>query len=63
MPRARSTSARADDRDGDAEPMSVAHDESPFEEPVSTFTSDAFDVETPAGMHIETMLTEPKCSK
>lgn len=47
--------ARADEETADVEPMSAAHDESPFEEPVSTFTSDAFDVETPAGMHIEAM--------
>jgi tetratricopeptide (TPR) repeat protein len=47
--------ARTDEETADVEPMSVAHDESPFEEPVSTFTSDAFDVETPAGMHIEAM--------
>jgi tetratricopeptide (TPR) repeat protein len=47
--------ARTDEETADVEPMSVAHDESPFEEPVSTFTSDAFDVETPAGMHIEPM--------
>jgi tetratricopeptide (TPR) repeat protein len=46
--------AHTDEETADVEPMSVAHDESPFEEPVSTFTSDAFDVETPAGMHIET---------
>ena len=46
---------RTDEETADVEPMSVAHDESPFEEPVSTFTSDAFDVETPAGMHIEAM--------
>jgi tetratricopeptide (TPR) repeat protein len=45
--------ARTDEETADVEPMSVAHDESPFEEPVSTFTSDAFEVETPAGMHIE----------
>ena len=47
--------ARTDEETADVEPMSVAHDESPFEEPVSTFTSDAFEVETPAGMHIEAM--------
>ncbi len=47
--------ARTDEETADVEPMSAAHDESPFEEPVSTFTSDAFDVETPAGMHIEAM--------
>jgi tetratricopeptide (TPR) repeat protein len=39
----------------DAEPMSVAHEESPFEEPLHSFTADAFEVETPAGMHIESM--------
>jgi len=44
---------RIDEETADVEPMSAAHDESPFEEPVSNFTSDAFDVETPAGMHIE----------
>ena len=47
--------ARTDEETADVEPMSVAHDESPFEEPVSSFTSDAFEVETPAGMHIEPM--------
>ncbi len=47
--------ARVEEETGDVEPMSAAHDESPFEEPVSTFTSDAFEVETPAGMHIEPM--------
>jgi tetratricopeptide (TPR) repeat protein len=45
--------ARVEEATGDVEPMSAAHDESPFEEPVSTFTSDAFEVETPSGMHIE----------
>lgn len=45
--------ARMEEETADVEPMSVAHDESPFEEPVSSFTSDAFEVETPAGMHIE----------
>ena len=48
--------ARVDDGTEDTEPMSVAHDESPFEEPVNTFTSDAFEVETPSGMHIEAPL-------
>jgi tetratricopeptide (TPR) repeat protein len=38
---------------GDVEPMAAEHDESPFEEPVGTFSSDAFAVEAPAGMHIE----------
>jgi tetratricopeptide (TPR) repeat protein len=45
--------ARIDEATADVEPMSVAHEESPFEEPVSGFTADAFDVEAPAGMHIE----------
>ena len=45
--------ARVEEATADAEPMSVAHDESPFEEPVSGFSSDAFAVEAPAGMHIE----------
>ncbi|HEX6640732.1 MAG TPA: tetratricopeptide repeat protein [Thermoanaerobaculia bacterium] len=45
--------ARVEEATADVEPMSVAHDESPFEEPVSDFSSAAFDVEAPAGMHIE----------
>lgn len=45
--------ARTEEATGDVEPMSVAHEESPFEEPVSGFTSAAFEVEAPAGMHIE----------
>jgi tetratricopeptide (TPR) repeat protein len=45
--------AREDEATADAEPMAAHHDESPFEEPVETFTSDAFEVEAPAGMHIE----------
>lgn len=45
--------ARVEQETGDVEPMAVAHEESPFEEPVSAFTSDAFSVEAPAGMHIE----------
>lgn len=36
---------------GDAEPMSVAHEESPFEEP-SSYTSAALDIEQPAGFHL-----------
>ena len=50
--------ARVEEETGDVEPMSVAHDESPFEEPVGTFTADAFEVETPAGMHIEMPLEQ-----
>jgi len=40
---------------GDVEPMLVAHDDSPFEEPLATsgYSSDAFAVEAPAGMHVE----------
>lgn len=36
---------------GDAEPMSVAHEESPFEEPVG-FTSAALDIEQPSGFQV-----------
>jgi tetratricopeptide (TPR) repeat protein len=45
--------AREGEATADAEPMAAQHDESPFEEPVETFTSAAFEVEAPAGMHIE----------
>ena len=45
--------ARVEEATGDVEPMSAEHEESPFEEPVSGFTSDAFAVEAPAGMHVE----------
>jgi tetratricopeptide (TPR) repeat protein len=44
---------RREEATGDVEPMSVAHEESPFEEPVDGFSSAAFEVEAPAGMHIE----------
>jgi len=37
---------------GDDEPMSLAHQESPFEEPVSGFGQAALEVEAPAGIHI-----------
>jgi tetratricopeptide (TPR) repeat protein len=37
----------------DVEPMMVAHEESPFEEPVAGFSADAFAVEAPMGMHID----------
>jgi len=37
---------------GDAEPMHVAHEESPFEEPVAEYTAAALTLEAPAGMHI-----------
>ncbi|HEX6177064.1 MAG TPA: tetratricopeptide repeat protein [Thermoanaerobaculia bacterium] len=38
---------------GDAEPMALAHDESPFEEPVSEYTAAAVEIEAPEGIHIE----------
>jgi tetratricopeptide (TPR) repeat protein len=38
---------------GDAEPMLFAHDESPFEEPLGSGTAAAFELEQPAGMHVE----------
>lgn len=37
---------------GDVEPMLVAHDESPFEEPVEGATEATLDIEQPGGMHI-----------
>jgi tetratricopeptide (TPR) repeat protein len=37
----------------DVEPMLVAHEESPFEEPVEDFTAAAVEVEAPMGIHIE----------
>ena len=37
---------------GDVEPMHREHEESPFEEPVNSFTSAAFEVEAPQGMSI-----------
>jgi tetratricopeptide (TPR) repeat protein len=37
----------------DVEPMSVAHDESPFEEPVTEYTAAAAAVEAPSGFHFE----------
>jgi tetratricopeptide (TPR) repeat protein len=45
--------ARVEEETADVEPMSVAHDESPFEEPVDTYTSAALEVEGIPGMHIE----------
>lgn len=38
---------------GDAEPMSAAHSDSPFEEPLSAATADAVSVEQPEGIHVE----------
>jgi tetratricopeptide (TPR) repeat protein len=37
----------------DDEPMLLAHDESPFEEPVADFTAAAVEIEAPQGFHIE----------
>lgn len=50
--------SRVEEATADSEPMAAAHDESPFEEPVSSFSSDAFAVEAPAGMHTEPMPVE-----
>ncbi|HEX6159642.1 MAG TPA: tetratricopeptide repeat protein [Thermoanaerobaculia bacterium] len=41
-------SAAADD-----EPMSVAHDASPFEEPVDTYSAASLSIEAPSGFHVE----------
>ena len=51
---ARQQEQRIEEETGDVEPMSVAHEESPFEEPASPggYGSDAFAVEEPQGMHI-----------
>lgn len=43
---------RLEQETGDSEPMSVAHEESPFEEPVSGFTSAAVDIEAPGGFSV-----------
>lgn len=40
-----------EDATADDEPMSVAHEESPFEEPAVPFTTAALEIEAPAGMH------------
>lgn len=44
--------ARVEEETGDVEPMHRAHDESPFEEPVSSFTSASLELEAPQGMSI-----------
>ncbi|HEX2061585.1 MAG TPA: tetratricopeptide repeat protein, partial [Thermoanaerobaculia bacterium] len=41
---------------GDAEPMARAHDESPFEEPVESFTSATMEIEAASGFQVETPL-------
>lgn len=38
---------------GDVEPMRVAHEESPFEEPVAEYTSAAASIEAPSGFSID----------
>ncbi len=42
-----------EEQTADDEPMSVAHEESPFEEPAPAFTTAALEIEAPEGMHIE----------
>jgi tetratricopeptide (TPR) repeat protein len=37
----------------DVEPMRVAHEESPFEEPAPSFSSAAVEIEQPQGIHVE----------
>ncbi|HEX9983429.1 MAG TPA: tetratricopeptide repeat protein [Thermoanaerobaculia bacterium] len=45
---------RIEEETRDVEPMSAAHDDSPFEEPVNdTYTSAAFAIEAPMGMHVD----------
>ncbi|HEY2090309.1 MAG TPA: tetratricopeptide repeat protein [Thermoanaerobaculia bacterium] len=43
---------RVEEATADDEPMSVAHEESPFEESAQPFTTAAFEVEAPEGMHV-----------
>lgn len=38
---------------GDVQPMRVAHEESPFEEPMPDYTSAAVSIEEPSGFHID----------
>ena len=42
------------DTTADIEPMRVAHEESPFEEPMTDYTAASVQVEQPKGIHIET---------
>jgi tetratricopeptide (TPR) repeat protein len=44
---------RAEIATGDAEPMSAAHEESPFEEPVAEYTAASVDIEAPSGFHVD----------
>ncbi len=43
---------RLESETADAEPMSRAHDDSPFEEPVEGFTAASVEIEAPAGVQI-----------
>lgn len=43
---------RVEEATADNEPMTVAHEESPFEEPAPAFTTAALEIEAPEGMHI-----------
>ena len=45
--------ARVAEATGDAEPMSVAHEESPFEEPASDYGASALTIEKPSGFHVD----------
>ena len=44
--------AAAEQATGDAEPMSAAHEESPFEDPSSDYSVAALTIEGPAGFHV-----------
>src|SRR5689334_6160801 len=48
-----------EEQTGDNEPMSVAHEESPFEEPAPAFTTAALEIEAPEGMHVEPIAPAP----
>lgn len=50
--RALDEEARIEAETADSEPMSLAHEESPFEEPVSGFTADALSIESPLGISV-----------
>lgn len=50
---ARAEERRIEEATADVEPMRVEHDSSPFEEPSDTFTASAFEVEAPAGFHVD----------
>ncbi len=46
--------ARRDEATGDVEPMRVAHEESPFEEPMADYSAAALTVEAPVGFQVIT---------